>query len=1077
MTNHPVHSGPRSRGRRLVVLLACVWLGASSVSGSHAAGQNQAGARGPQAADAPAVHGAVISKYCVTCHNSRTRSGDLSLDSVNLANVAADAAVWEKVIRRVRAGAMPPQGMPQPDDEARTAFVSWLETTIDRAAAVRPNPGRPALHRLNRTEYQNVIRDMLALDVDAASLLPADDSSFGFDNVADVLGVSPVLLERYIAAAETISAIAVGDPAIPATDKTHRVRFDLTQTGHIDGLPLGTRGGTLIRETFPLDGEYMIKPKLWRTNVGFIRGLAFPHQVEITVDGERVHLVTIGTPEDYQTSLMGPDNAVKIIEARMQVRVPVKAGSRGIGVAFVQKTNAMPPTLLQPYLSTLDPVDSEGVPRFEAVTISGPFKPTGPGDTPSRRRIFTCRPASATGVTAEMTCARQIITTLARRAYRRPVTDADISALLKFFQTGRTRRVSMAAFNWRCSASSPSGVRVPGRARPGRRRCGGAYRISDVELASRLSFFLWSSVPDDELLTVAAKGGCRNRPCWSRQVRRMLRDPRASALVSNFAGQWLYLRNLKNIIAEHGRVPRLRRQSAAEPAARDRNAVRAASMHEDRSVLELLTADYTFLNERLAQHYGIPDVYGTHFRRVAVDDEDRRGLLGQGSILTVTSHADTGRRRSMRGKWILENLLGTPPPPPPPSVPALKENAERDQAADDARADGGASRQPGVRGVPQAHGSTRVRDGELRRCRRMAHPSTPSADRPAGQLADGTRMDGRQRLRQALLGRRDVFVGTMTEKMLTYALGRGLEYYDMPTVRTIVRDASRHEYRFSSIVLGDRVERPVPNASGVRIGARRDDRGRSSGTRYDSSERRAMFITKKSLPRRTFLQGMGVTMALPLLEAMVPAMTAQSRTRGAPVRRFGAVYVPAGHVLEPVDASHHGRRLRVHADHEAARTVPRTACRRERARWRGQGPAAGGHATAPGDRGSTASPEADRRCRRQDGSDHRPDDREGDRPGHDFPVARAGDGGLHRLRRRMRVGLQLHLHEHDLLAGTDDTPAHGDQPARRLRTAVRRHRHVEQRLTRMRRTQHPRRRVAIGVEPAAGARRSRSQSR
>ncbi|HEY6509130.1 MAG TPA: DUF1587 domain-containing protein, partial [Vicinamibacterales bacterium] len=473
-----------------------------------APGRTPAAGPGPQLPpDATAAHAALVSTYCVSCHNSRTRTADLALDAVNLANVANEAPVWEKVIRKVRAGSMPPQGMPQPSGQARRALVSFLETAIDRAAVGRPNPGRPALHRLNRAEYQTVVRDLLALDVDAAALLPADDSSFGFDNVADVLGVSPALLERYIAAAEKISALAVGDPSIPATDTTHRVRFDLTQTGHVDGLPLGTRGGTLIRETFPLDGEYVIKPKLWRTNVGFIRGLAYPHQVEISVDGERVHLVTIGTPEDYQTSLMGPDNAVKIIEARMQVRVPLKAGRRAIGVAFVQKTSALPPTLLQPYLSTLDPVDSEGVPRFEAVTISGPFNVRGPGETPSRARIFSCRPTNGAGVAAETLCARRILTTLARRAYRRPVTEADLTPLLTFFQTGRDKRgfdggVQLALQR---VLSDPEFVFRAER-EPAVAAAGTAYRVSDLELASRLSFFLWSSIPDDELLTVASQG-------------------------------------------------------------------------------------------------------------------------------------------------------------------------------------------------------------------------------------------------------------------------------------------------------------------------------------------------------------------------------------------------------------------------------------------------------------------------------------------------------------------------------------------------------------------------------------------
>ena len=411
---------------------------------------------------------------------------------------------------------MPPQGMPQPDAPARAALVSFLETTIDRDAAARPNPGRPALHRLNRVEYQNVIRDLLALDVDAASLLPADDSSFGFDNVADVLGVSPVLLERYIAAAEKISAMAVGDPASPATDKTHRVRFDLTQTGHVEGLPLGTRGGTLIRDTFPVDGEYVIKPKLWRTNVGFIRGLASPHQVEISVDGERVHLVTVGTPEDYQTSLMGPDNAVKIIKARMQARVPITAGPHAIGVTFVQKTNALPPTLLQPYLSTLDPVDSDGVPRFEAVTISGPFKASGPGDTPSRRKIFACRPAANASAAAESACARRIVSALARRAYRRPVGETDVTPLLAFYQTGRAKAGFDGGIQLALQRilSDPEFVfRAEREPQPSTARA--AYRITDLELASRLSFFLWSSVPDDELLSAAAQGRSRIRWCWS----------------------------------------------------------------------------------------------------------------------------------------------------------------------------------------------------------------------------------------------------------------------------------------------------------------------------------------------------------------------------------------------------------------------------------------------------------------------------------------------------------------------------------------------------------------------------------
>jgi len=765
-------------------------------------------AAAPPAASGPAAHQEVIGKYCLSCHNARTRTGDLALDGMDLVDAPANAAVWEKVIKKVRSGAMPPQGMPQPDAPARAALVAFLETTLDRAAAAAPNPGRPALHRLNRVEYQNVVRDLLGLDVDAASLLPADDSSFGFDNVADVLGVSPVLLERYIAAAEKISAMAVGDPGMPPTDKTYRLRFDLTQTGHIEGLPLGTRGGTLIRDTFPLDGEYVIKPRLWRTNVGFIRGLSSPHQVEITVDGERVHLVTVGTPEDYQTSLMGPDNAVRILEARMQVRVPLRAGPHAIGVAFVHKTSALPPTLLQPYVSTLDPVDSDGVPRFETVTIGGPYKVTGPGDTPSRRRIFTCRPASGASAAVETACARQIVTTLARRGFRRPVTEADVAPVLGFYQTGRAKRgfdggvqlalqriLSDPEFVFRAEKEP----RSPGAPT--------VHRISDLELASRLSFFLWSSIPDDELLNAAAQGLLKDPRRLERQVKRMLADPRAaSALISNFAGQWLYLRNLRNVVPSKDQFPDFD-DNLRQAMQRETELLLEHVMTQDRSVTELLTADYTFVNERLARHYGIPGVYGTQFRRVPVTNDARRGLLGHGSILTVTSQPN---RTSpvLRGKWILDNLLGTPPPAPPALVPPLKENSDRDRPLT-------------MREQMEEHRANPPCAG----CHKLMDPLGFALENfdgvgawrtsdlrvpidPSSELADGTRVAGPSALRQTLVAKPGLFVATMTEKMLTYALGRGLEPYDMPAVRTIVRDAARADYRFTALVLG--VVKSVP---------------------------------------------------------------------------------------------------------------------------------------------------------------------------------------------------------------------------------------------------------------------------
>ena len=787
--------------RLLVSIAAISWVAAAVWSLPLTAAPQAR--RTPLDALPASAHRAVLDRYCVTCHNQRTKTAGLALDGMDLGAVPDSAEVWEKVIKKVRSSAMPPQGAPRPDDAARQALVGWLETTIDSASAARPNPGRPALHRLNRSEYQNAIRDLLSLDVQAASLLPPDDSSYGFDNVADVLGVSPVLLERYMAAAETISALAVGDPSMPPTDRTYRVRFDLTQTQHLDGLPLGTRGGTLIRETFPLDGEYVIKPKLWRTNVGFIRGLAYPHQVEVTVDGARVKLATVGTPEDFATSLMGPQNAATIIEARLQVRVPIKAGLRTIGVAFLEKSEALSPTLLRPYQSTLDPVDSEGVPQLDTVTVSGPFAVTGRGDTTSRRRIFGCRPPSggATPRAGEMECAKQILSVLARRAYRRPVTDTDLRPLLAFYETGRGKRDFDAGIQLALERilADPQFVfraeRDGGDAAPG-----AVFRVSDLELASRLSFFLWSSIPDEALLALAHRGRLHDPAVLEQQVRRMLHDPRAGALVSNFAGQWLYLRNLKSVSPSHEQFPEFD-DNLRQAFQRETELLVESVMREDRSVLDLLTADYTFVNERLAKHYGMPNIYGSQYRRVPVASEARRGLLGHGSILTVTSQAN---RTSpvLRGKWILDNLLGTPPPPPPPDVPALKENSERtrpltmreqmeEHRANPACASCHKLMDPFGFALENFDGVGAWRTSDAR-----------SPIDPAAQLADGTRVDGPVALRQALLRQPDAFVGTMTAKLLTYALGRGLEYYDMPSVRAIVRSAGRQNDRFSSVVLG-----------------------------------------------------------------------------------------------------------------------------------------------------------------------------------------------------------------------------------------------------------------------------------
>ena len=775
-----------------------VLLGAVAVGSTvpHAAAPQQPAA---SASPASAQYQALMTRYCVSCHNERLKTGNLSLDKIDLGNLPSHSDVWEKVIRKVDSGMMPPPGQARPDQATTDGFVTWLKTTLDRDAAAHPNPGRSLLRRLNRVEYSNAIRDLLALELDVASLLPADDSSYGFDNIADILGSSPVLLESYVNAATEISAIAVGTAdAATASSATYTAPSDTTQIDHVEGLPLGTRGGLLIHHTFPLDGEYLFKIRLWRNNSSSIRGLFQPHDVEITIDGERVFLNTIGTPEDYVALITNPGDAEARIDPRLQVRVPVKAGPHNVGVSFVFKSDAPNETLLRPLLASHDPISIDGVPRIDSLLIGGPFKPTGPGDTPSRRRIFACRPSASV---TEAVCSRRIIATLARRAYRRPVTAADVQPLVEFYNRGRQsgdfdagiglairRMLIDPAFLFRAEID-PSGL-APGS----------VARLSSIDLASRLSFFLWSSIPDDRLLAAGIDGTLNDPAVLERQVRRMLLDPKATALGANFAGQWLFLRNLQQSRPDTQEFPdfddSLRQGFRQETEMLFQNIQR-----DDRSVMELLTADYTFVNERLARHYGIPGVYGSQFRRVAVTDEARKGLLGHGSILTVTSMPNrTSPVR--RGKWILENLLGSPPPPPPPNVPALK--------------DQGASDKPKtMREQMEEHRANPV----CANCHRLMDPlgfamenfngvgawrtkDGPTPIDASSQLADGTRVTGVVTLRQALTRRPERFVGTMTEKLMTYALGRGLVASDMPAVRQIVSSAAPNNYRFSSIVLG-----------------------------------------------------------------------------------------------------------------------------------------------------------------------------------------------------------------------------------------------------------------------------------
>jgi hypothetical protein len=594
------------------------------------------------------------------------------LDKMDVDHVPEGAETWEKVVRKLRGGMMPPQGRPRPDKADVDMVVSWLETSLDRAAAANPNPGRAPLHRLNRTEFGNAIRDLLDLEIDVSDLLPADDESNGFDNIADVLKVSPSLLEQYLSASRKISSLAVGDPEITPISQIYRVPPDLAQSDHIEGLPLGTRGGILIHHNFPLDAEYDFSVFLLRNIVGYMTGLEWPHQLEISVDGERVFLAPVGGEEDNNMSDANFAAAADTIDERLKTRIPVKAGPRQVAVTFLRKDSAESDEPLQPHTRDLDLQNMNGIPLIDHVDITGPLRPTGPGDTASRRRIFSCRPANASD---ELPCARKILSNLAHRAYRQTVTDADLQLLLAFFEAGRRKGtfetgiqnalqllLATPKFVFR-SEPDPTNV-APGT----------VYRLGGLELASRLSFFLWSSLPDDELLNAAAQGKLKDPVFLERQVQRMLADQRSRALVDNFAGQWLFLRNLQSVKPDTHEFPNFD-DNLRQSFRRETELFFDSIVREDRSVLDLLSANYTFVNERLARHYGIPNVYGSHFRRVTLAGERRRGLLGQGSILAVTSYPN---RTSpvLRGKWILENLLGTPPPAPPPNVPPLKENDE-----------------------------------------------------------------------------------------------------------------------------------------------------------------------------------------------------------------------------------------------------------------------------------------------------------------------------------------------------------------------------------------------------------------
>ncbi len=789
--NVPPKKQPAGLALRSITLVACLtavfW-----VSGFG----SRIGAQEP--AEPPLDQRFLLDQYCVACHNNQLEVGGLSLQQLDPMNVADAPEIWEKVVRKLRAGSMPPQPRPRPDAPTYNRFRLWLEATLDRAAAANPNPGRTeALHRLSRTEYQNTIRDLLGLSVDVSDLLPADDTSYGFDNIAGVLGISPTLMDRYLSAARKISRLAVGSPVPSPVAETFRIASDLTQDTQMPGLPFGTRGGTLIEFNFPEDAEYVVS--IVPDGPLFTE----PHELEVTLDGERVELFTVG-----RTLAPGERRGEYSTEADpREVRLRVNAGPHQVGVAFLQKTAAAPERTrklyLRPFTGEGSGGDSRYQPYVDRVTIAGPFESSGSRpavDTPSRTRLFTCQPRTAEDLGAS-DCARKILSTLAKRAFRRPVGDDDVQRLLTFYRQGETsggfdggielalRRLLVSPeFLFRI-------VEDPAGAAPG-----ATYTLSNLELASRLSFFLWSSIPDDELLETAIRGELQDPAVLEAQTRRMLADPRASALVTNFAGQWLSLRNAAAVQPDEDQFPDFG-EDLRRGFRRETELLFESILTEDRSVIDLLSADYTFINERLARHYGIPNVRGSHFRRVALEDPGRGGLLGHGSILTVTSYAN---RTSpvLRGKWVLENILGNPPPPPPADVPALEETTSGKKLT--------------MREAMAQHRANPV----CASCHQLMDPPglalepfdaigrwrTPNENMESvdlsGVLPDGTTFEGPAGLKQALLAHPDRFVTTVTEKLLTYATGRGIEYYDAPAVRTITRTAAPGNYRLTALIVG-----------------------------------------------------------------------------------------------------------------------------------------------------------------------------------------------------------------------------------------------------------------------------------
>lgn len=798
---------PKSMARNIVITAPVVCFGLAALLVAQTAAPKVNTTAPNTTADA-AKYRALVNKYCLGCHNDHTAN---PADPVNLEGAAFDdllghAGTWERVLRKLSVRAMPPPGMPRPTEAEYAGFTGWLATSLDHAWEGKSTPGRFVVHRLNRAEYANAIRDLLAVDLDVSDLLPTDGAEFGFDNIATSLKTSPLLLEGYVTAAQRVAAMAVGDPQVKPGTTEHSISREFSQNGYIDGLPLGTVGGTVVRHVFPADAEYKLSGRLVRgVQEGYagVEGNDTPYTFVITVDGTEVYTAPIGGPKDDEMQAADLAAAQPIIDKRMTGRVRVTAGPHDVGFTWKERPFQLQDVWEPSRRDSQEVHMVAGLPKLRSVSIDGPYNVRGVGEGPSRERLFVCHPAANLDETA---CATKILSNLARHAYRRPVTAADIEAPMSFYKKSREKggnfddgiRAGVARV-----LSSPNFLYRIEKDPPGI-RAGAAHPVSDVELASRLSFFLWSSIPDEKLLDLAAAGKLREPAVFAAQVHRMLGDERSDALVENFTGQWLQLRNLEAKVAPDLLMFPDFDDNTRKGFRKETELFFGYILREERSTLELLNADYTFVDERLARNYGIKGVYGPQFRRVKLTDPNRRGLLGQGSILSMTSVA-TRTSPVFRGKYVLNTFLNTPPPPAPPNVPTLDESIK------------GASTVPKtVRAQLELHRKNQPCAG----CHRVIDPpgfaleNFDSVGRwrdkdpdgapldVAGVLADGSQVNGPVALREAILSRPDAFVTVVTEKMLTYALGRGLEPSDMPVVRRIVKKAAQNDYRLSSIVMG-----------------------------------------------------------------------------------------------------------------------------------------------------------------------------------------------------------------------------------------------------------------------------------